>query len=57
LVHLYVWRVLAWEGKPRGAEGQSLKWVRPGELMEAGLLPADAVIVDALTRPGDSQTR
>ena len=48
-VHLYVWKVMAWEGEPRGAEGQSLKWARPAELMEAGLLPADAVIVDALT--------
>jgi 8-oxo-dGTP diphosphatase len=47
-VHLYVWKVLTWSGEPRGAEGQALQWLAPGELMQAGLLPADAGIVAVL---------
>jgi 8-oxo-dGTP diphosphatase len=50
-VHLYVWRVLAWVGRPRGAEGQALQWLEPGSLLAEGLLPADADIVNCLLRP------
>lgn len=47
-VYLYVWRVLAWQGELRGAEGQALQWLPPAELLQAGLLPADKTIVDKL---------
>lgn len=50
LVHLYIWRVLAWGGEPRGAEGQSLQWLQLAELMDAGLLPADRPIVASLSQ-------
>jgi 8-oxo-dGTP diphosphatase len=49
LVHLYIWRVLAWDGDPRGAEGQALQWLQPNGLMDAGLLPADTPIVARLS--------
>lgn len=48
IVELHAWRVLAWTGEPRGAEGQPLRWISPGELRDCGLLPADLPIVDAL---------
>jgi 8-oxo-dGTP diphosphatase len=48
-VQLHVWRVLAWSGEPLGREGQALQWLAPAELLPAGLLPADAPIVAALT--------
>lgn len=50
-LQLYVWRVLVWSGTPRGAEGQTLRWLSAGELLDAGLLGADAPIVAALERP------
>lgn len=48
VVHLHVWRVNEFAGEPAGAEGQPLCWLPIGELLEAGLLPADRPIVDAL---------
>jgi 8-oxo-dGTP diphosphatase len=47
-VRLYIWRVLAWAGEPRGSEGQPLRWQPVAELLAAGLLSADAPIVAAL---------
>jgi 8-oxo-dGTP diphosphatase len=49
-VHLHVWKVLDWEGEPRGLEGQPLQWVGIDELATAGLLPADEAIISALQR-------
>ncbi|MEJ2138108.1 MAG: 8-oxo-dGTP diphosphatase MutT [Gammaproteobacteria bacterium] len=49
-VRLYVWRVLLWNGTPRGMEGQELHWMSPTELLPAGLLPADAPVVDHLQK-------
>lgn len=49
LVHLHIWRVLGWVGEPRGAESQSVQWLQPEDLMEAGLLPADRPIVAFLS--------
>jgi 8-oxo-dGTP diphosphatase len=43
--------VTRWRGAPYGREGQALAWLDPGELLEIGLLPADAVIVNALQLP------
>lgn len=47
-VHLHVFRVTAHAGEPHAREDQPLQWVAVDELMQAGLLPADAPIVDAL---------
>lgn len=47
-VELYVWRVLQWQGEPRGIEGQTLDWLLPDALLPAGLLPADAPLVRLL---------
>jgi 8-oxo-dGTP diphosphatase len=50
-VHLDVWRVRAFSGTPQAREGQALAWVRPQELADWRLLPADAPIVTALQWP------
>lgn len=47
-VRLFIWKVLGWEGEPRGAEGQPLRWCPPERLLDEGLLPADREIVDRL---------
>lgn len=47
-VELHVFRVPAWDGEPRGLEGQPLRWVEAGELAGCGLLEADAPIAEAL---------
>ena len=47
-VRLDVWLVARYAGEPRGLEGQPLKWVPVDELLDVGLLPADAPIVHAL---------
>lgn len=47
-VHLHVFRVEAWGGVPTGREGQPLRWVPLAELAEAGILPADRRVLDAL---------
>jgi 8-oxo-dGTP diphosphatase len=47
-VDLDAWWVTRWHGEPRGREGQALAWHDPDKLLEVGLLPADAVIVNAL---------
>ena len=48
MVHLHVWQVLSWDGVPEGVEGQPLRWVALGELLNEGLLAADEAIVYAL---------
>jgi 8-oxo-dGTP diphosphatase len=40
--------VESWRGAPEGREGQQLAWVDRRDLAGAGLLPADAPVVDAL---------
>jgi len=50
-IDLDAWRVTRWQGEPHGREGQAVAWRGPGELLEAGLLPADAAIVNALRLP------
>ncbi|MBN8279885.1 MAG: 8-oxo-dGTP diphosphatase MutT [Gammaproteobacteria bacterium] len=49
-VELHVFRVSAWDGEPRGLEGQPLRWVGVDELPACGLLEADAPIAEALIR-------
>jgi 8-oxo-dGTP diphosphatase len=52
-VFLGVHVVDRYTGVARGAEGQRLRWVRPAELGELPLLPADAPIAAILRRiPG-----
>ncbi len=51
-VVLDVWRVTAYEGMPRGLEGQPIRWAALEKLIEQGLLSADRPIVDALLRSG-----
>lgn len=48
IVHLHIWKVLVWSGEPLGREGQPLRWLAPGDLYAAGLLPADYRIIEAL---------
>jgi 8-oxo-dGTP diphosphatase len=50
-VDLDAWRVTRWRGEPHGREGQALAWHVPAALLEVALLPADAVIVNALRLP------
>lgn len=37
-----------WHGDPEGKEGQQVAWVNRRDLGGAGMLPADAPVVDAL---------
>ena len=39
-----------WRGEPEGKEGQQLAWIKRQDLGSAGLLPADAPVVEALLR-------
>jgi 8-oxo-dGTP diphosphatase len=50
-VVLDVWRVSAFEGSPRGLEGQPLTWIEPSALNELPMPAADRPIVRALTLP------
>ena len=47
-VDLEFFLVTAWQGEPRGLEGQGIRWIAPSDLDSAELLPADAPVVDAL---------
>jgi 8-oxo-dGTP diphosphatase len=46
LMPLYVCRV--WDGIPHPCEGQQLKWVRPGELKDYPMPPADVPLIAML---------
>ncbi len=46
LMPLYICR--RWEGFVQSREGQSLKWVRPRELRQYPMPPADAPLIPAL---------
>ncbi len=39
-----------WRNTPEGRDGQALKWLRPDELREEMLLPADGPVIRALRR-------
>ena len=59
LSHLYpygkvlldVWVVRRYRGKPRGLDGQKLRWVSRASLVTTDLLPADRPIIAALHLP------
>ena len=46
LMALYVCRV--WQGRPRAREGQELKWLRPREMADYDMPPADKPLVAML---------
>lgn len=47
-VLLEVFEVLDFSGEARGAEGQSLRWLRPEALLETEFPPANRPIIEAL---------
>ncbi|MBQ4566636.1 MAG: (deoxy)nucleoside triphosphate pyrophosphohydrolase [Desulfovibrio sp.] len=51
-VRLHFFHVTAFEGEPRPAEGQAVRWVSPAEARELGFLPADADILRQLVESG-----
>ena len=46
LMPLYICR--RWDGLPRSMEGQALKWVRPRDLKDQPMPPADAPLIPFL---------
>jgi 8-oxo-dGTP diphosphatase len=46
LMPLYVCR--RWEGLPRPAEGQAMKWIMPGKLRDLAMPPADLPLIPPL---------
>lgn len=46
LMPLYICR--RWEGQVVSAEGQALKWIRPGKLRELAMPPADEPLIPPL---------
>ncbi len=50
-LRLEVRRVLAWQGTPRGREGQALTWVTADRLAKYSMPPADRPAVGALLAP------
>jgi 8-oxo-dGTP diphosphatase len=48
IVDLEFFLVSAWNGEPRGLEGQGVRWLLAAELDPVELLPADAPVVAAL---------
>ena len=50
-VQLHFFRVLDWAGDPVGHDGQAFAWQRPGRFDVAPLLPANTVVLRALTLP------
>lgn len=50
-VLLDVWVVRRFSGKPRGLDGQALRWCTRAALEDAGLLPADRPVIAALLLP------
>jgi 8-oxo-dGTP diphosphatase len=48
IVALEVFVVEAFTGTPAALEGQALQWLRPTELAQQPLLPADRPIIDAI---------
>jgi 8-oxo-dGTP diphosphatase len=47
-IDLDVWLVTEFLGEPAGRESQSLRWCPRDELRQAGLLPADMPVIEAL---------
>jgi 8-oxo-dGTP diphosphatase len=50
-LRLDVRRISAWQGTPRGLDGQALAWVPPPKLASYAMPPADRPVVAALLQP------
>ncbi len=50
-VELNFFRVLEWDGEPRGRDGQAFSWQTPGAFDVAPLLPANTRVLAALQLP------
>jgi len=50
-VVLDVWRIIQFNGEPKGLEGQSISWVKSENLENQELLPANQPIVHAIQLP------
>ena len=50
-LRLDVRNIAAWQGTPRGREGQALTWVAPDSLSRYSMPPADLPVVAALRQP------
>jgi len=50
-VELHFFRVFDWRGDPHGRDGQAIAWQTPGAFDVAPLLPANTVVLRALTLP------
>jgi 8-oxo-dGTP diphosphatase len=50
-VELEFFRVYAWQGEPYGRDGQPIAWQTPGAFDVAPLLPANSVVLRALSLP------
>ena len=51
-IHLDVWEVLDYKGKPHGREGQKTIWLKPGEIAKYPFPEADEPVLRALHLPG-----
>ena len=47
-VEILLWLVTAFDGEPRGLDGQALRWVAPGTLEQCDLLEADLPMIGPL---------
>jgi 8-oxo-dGTP diphosphatase len=47
-VEIMLWLVTAFDGEPRGLDGQALRWVGPAELAGSDLLEADLPMIEPL---------
>lgn len=50
-VELHFFRVYEWDGEPVGHDGQAFAWQVPGAFQVAPLLPANTLVLRALTLP------
>ena len=50
-VELHFFRVFDWQGEPHGRDGQAIAWQTPGAFDVAPLLPANTLVLRALTLP------
>lgn len=49
-VEIALWVVTAFDGEPRGLDGQALRWVSPAELSGCELLEADLPMIAPLLK-------
>jgi len=50
-IELNFFRVFEWQGEPHGRDGQAIAWQTPGAFDVAPLLPANSLVLRALTLP------